>query len=331
MYVVEMRDRLQEMSGLVHESMVRAQQRQKALYDRGAKERGFEVGDKVLVLLPMQHNHLKLEWVGPYTVMRKVTPVDYEVETPRGHETKIYHVNLMKKWHSAQSESRGVCLALCPNTVDDDAEEDASVLDLCRGDDLYPEVFENVTVDMEAVAPDLSEGQHQQLQDLMEPPPPYVYQSKPGRTTIVQHSIHVGDAAPIRQRPYRIPYSRREMVKRELDEMLASGVIQPSMSPWALPIVLVEKKDGGVRFCVDFLKLNQVVRFDAYPMPLIEEVFESIGTSVVVTPLDLASGYGQIPMDPKSCDKTAFTTPLACSNLKSCPLVFTVLQRCSRE
>ena len=103
-YVVEMKDRLEEMSGLVQESMVRAQQCQKALYDRGAKERGFEIGDKVLVLLPMQHNRLKLEWVGPYKVVRKVTPVDYEVETPRGHGTKVYHVNLMKKWHSAQSE-----------------------------------------------------------------------------------------------------------------------------------------------------------------------------------------------------------------------------------
>ena len=139
---------------------------------------------------------------------------------------------------------------------------------------------------------------------------PSVFQSKPGRTTIVQHSIHVGDAAPIRQRPYRIPYSRREMVKRELDEMLASGVIRPSTSPWASPIVLVEKKDGGVRFCVDFRrKLNQVARFDAYPMPLVEEVFESIGTSAVVTTLDLASGYWQIPTDLKSRDKTAFTTP----------------------
>ncbi len=78
-YVVEMRDRLEEMSGLVQESMVRAQQRQKALYDRGAKEQGFEIGDKVLVLLPMQHNRLKLDWVSPYTVVRKVTPADYEV------------------------------------------------------------------------------------------------------------------------------------------------------------------------------------------------------------------------------------------------------------
>lgn len=81
------------------------------------------------------------------------------------------------------------------------------------------------------------------------------------------------------------------MVKRESDEMLASGVIQPSMSPWASPISLVEKKDGRLRFCMDFRKLNQVAKFDAYPMPLVEDVFESVGTSAVVTTLDLASGY----------------------------------------
>ena len=321
-YVVEMRDRLEEMSGLVQEGMVRAQQRQKALYDKGAKEWGFEIGDKVLVLLPMQHNRLKLEWVGPYTVVRKVTP--------RGHGTKVYHVNLMKKWHSAQSESRGVCLALCPNTVDDDAEEETPVLDLCGEGDLYPEVFENVTVNMEAVAPDLSEGQRQQLRYLIEETPS-VFQSKPGRTTIVQHSIHVGDAAPIRQRLYRIPYSRREMMKRELDEMLASGVIRPSTSLWASPIVLVEKKNGGVRFCMDFRKLNQVARFDAYPMPLVEEVFESIGTSAVVTTLDLASGYGRSLWIPSPVIRPPSPHHLACSNLKSYPWVFTVLQRHSRE
>ena len=116
-------------------------------------------------------------------------------------------------------------------------------------------MIEDVTVNMEAVAPDLSEGQCHQLRDLIEETPS-VFQSKPGRTTIVQHSIHVGDAAPICQRPYRIPYSCREKVKRELDEMLASGVTRPSASPWASPIVLVEKKDVGVRFCVDFRKLN---------------------------------------------------------------------------
>jgi hypothetical protein len=78
-----------------------------------------------------------------------------------------------------------------------------------------------------------------------------IFESEPGRTTVVQHQIRTGDAAPVRQKPYRIPYSRREMVKNELDEMLKANVIRPSVSPWAAPIVLVPKKDGTTRFCVD--------------------------------------------------------------------------------
>ena len=79
-HVVEMRNRLEEMSELVKTNLEKAQQKQKAVYDRGAKPRSFEVGDEVLVLLPMQQNRLKLEWVGPYLVTRRVSPVDYEVE-----------------------------------------------------------------------------------------------------------------------------------------------------------------------------------------------------------------------------------------------------------
>ena len=94
-YVLEMQDHLEEISDLVQKSLGEAQQRQKALYDRGAKEQTFEVGDQVLVLLPMQHNRLKLEWVGPYKVIKRVTLVDYEVETSRKHGTKTYHVNLL--------------------------------------------------------------------------------------------------------------------------------------------------------------------------------------------------------------------------------------------
>ena len=160
---------------------------------------------------------------------------------------------------------------------------------------------------MDTVAPNLPDGQQRQLQDIMAEFP-RVFEAKPGCTSIIQHEIHVGDTAPIRQRPYRIPYSRREAVKKELDEMLTSGVIRPSTSPWASPIVLVEKKDGGLRFCVDFRKLNQVARFNAYPMPLIEEVFESAGSPTVLTTLDLASGYWQIPMAPESREKPPYHT-----------------------
>lgn len=91
--------------------------------------------------------------------------------------------------------------------------------------------------------------------------------------------------------------------------MLDHGVIRPSSSPWAAPIVLVTKKDGSVRFCVDFRKLNSIATFDSYPMPRVEELFETVGGAKVMTTLDLAKGYWQIPLSATSREKTAFATP----------------------
>ena len=85
--------------------------------------------------------------------------------------------------------------------------------------------------------------------------------------------------------------------------------LRPSTSPWASPIVIVGKKDGSVHFCVDYRKLNQVARFDAYPMPRIEELLDCIGPAKYITTMDLAKGYGQIPLSQASKEKSAFTTP----------------------
>ena len=120
---------------------------------------------------------------------------------------------------------------------------------------------------------------------------PNVIATTPGRITLVQHYITIGDAVPVQQKPYQIPYSQRESVKQELDQMLKARVIRPSTSPWASPIILVTKKDGSVRFCVDYRKLNKVARFDAYPMPRIEELIDTVGPAKVISTLDLAKGY----------------------------------------
>ena len=136
-----------------------------------------------------------------------------------------------------------------------------------------------------------------------------MFRKEPGRTTVCQHVIHVDGVAPIRQKPYRIPYSRREAVQEELQKLLEAGVIRPSTSPWAAPIVPVEKKDGTIRLCVDYRKLNQDTKFDAYPMPQIEEVLDSVGSATIISTLDLAKGYWQIPLAEESKEKTAFTTP----------------------
>lgn len=268
-------------------------ERQKASYDRGARPRNLEIGQQVLVLLPSQGNHLKLGWTGPYRVTRKVTPVDYEVEMLGRRDNKnVYHINLLKVWHPAPTDNTA-CLAQLVQLGDDNEEvEDMDIpVTEMPEDSLYPSsVGAEETSIEKVVAPSLSSEQKQQLQQVMEAFL-VVFQTMPGHTDVVEHEIHVGDAMLIRQRPYRILYSRRELVKKELDETMAAGVVWPPISPWASPIVLVEKKDGGVRFCVDYRRLNQVAKFDAYPMPQVEEMFESIGSSAVISTLDLAKGY----------------------------------------
>ena len=305
-YIAKMRTNLKEMADIVDVNAKAAQRRQKVIYDRRTRPRQLSVGDEVLVLLPRATDRTKLEWVGPYKISRKISSVNYEVKTPgRRREQKVYHINLLKKWFPPVSTQEVACLSM-EGAYD---EEEECPITQGTEEDLYPVVRTlAVDIDLKEVAPNLSTQQEQQLQSLMVEFPS-VFQTTPGRTSLVQHEIHLSSPSPIRQKAYRIPYSRRDQVKSELEEMLAAGVVRPSKSAWASPIVLVEKKDGGIRFCVDYRKLNQASHFDAYPMPRIEEVFESIGNSTFISTLDLAKGYWQIPMAPESRDKTAFITP----------------------
>jgi len=94
-----------------------------------------------------------------------------------------------------------------------------------------------------------------------------LFSERPGRTDVAKHVIDTGNATPITQRPYRVPLARRQVIKVLLDKMITEGTIRESNSAWASPVVLVDKADGTVRFCCDYRKLNEIAKFDAYPMP----------------------------------------------------------------
>ena len=126
-----------------------------------------------------------------------------------------------------------------------------------------------------------------------------------GETDLVQMEINTGDAAPRKQPPRRVPFTLRQEI---LDKMQREGVIEPSRSPWASPVVLVKKRDGSHRFCVDYRGLNAVTRADSYPLPRIEDLLDQLGKSTYFSSIDLASGFWQIRMHPDSQEKTAFTT-----------------------
>lgn len=130
-----------------------------------------------------------------------------------------------------------------------------------------------------------------------------------GCTSIVQHQIPTGDAAPIRERYRPVPPTLYKEIRTLLQGMLEGGIIRESSSPWAAPIVLVQKKNGSWRFCVDYRKLNAVTRKDAFPLPRIEDSLTSLTNAAWYSTLDLASGYWQVRVEEKDREKTAFTTP----------------------
>ena len=124
----------------------------------------------------------------------------------------------------------------------------------------------------------------------------------------VQHEINTEDATPIRERLRRCPRGFEGEEEQHLQSMLDAGVIQPSSSPWAASPVLVRKKDGGVRWCLDYRKLNNVTKKDAFPLPLISDCLDALAGNVFMSTLDMASGYWQIEIHPRDREKTAFLT-----------------------
>ena len=140
-----------------------------------------------------------------------------------------------------------------------------------------------------------------------------------GHTTVLQHRIDTGISPPILQHPRRIPQSRTEEVRRLIDDMLKKDIIQHSSSPWSSPIVLVKKKDGSARFCVDYRKLNAVTKKDAYPLPRVDDTLDTLAGSKFFSTLDLINGYWQVEVTEEDRQKTAFATSEGLFEFKRMP------------
>ncbi len=137
---------------------------------------------------------------------------------------------------------------------------------------------------------------------------PSVCTQEIGRTNVVKHRIITTDEVLVRRRAYKVSREKQQFIELEVQELLKKRVIQTSTSPWASPVVVVPKKDGGSRFCVDYRGLNSKTNLDAYPMPQIQDILESLHGATIFSTLDLKSGYWQLEMELDSIQKTGFVT-----------------------
>ena len=129
------------------------------------------------------------------------------------------------------------------------------------------------------------------------------------QTSLTKHYIPTGNNAPLKQRPYRVSLAERLLIKEQVEEMCKDGIVRPSTSPWAAPVVLVKKKDGSPRFCVDYRRLNKVTIKDVYPLPRLDDIMDSLQGASFFSSLDLKSGYWQVAVNEEDKNKTVFITP----------------------
>lgn len=153
----------------------------------------------------------------------------------------------------------------------------------------------------------LSDKERQQLEATVKLFPSFAKKGL-GRTTVLSHSIDVADAIPIKQRHFPVSPAIERIMYEELDRMLELDVIEESNSAWSSPVVLV-RKPGKVRLCLDSRKVNAITVKDAYPMPFIDGILSRLPKAEFISSLDLKDAFWQIPLDPKSRDKTAFSVP----------------------
>ena len=295
-YVATFKTRLLEAGELARKNLSRVQTQMKVWYDRKARERVFNVGDKVLVLFPIAGNPLQARYHGPYTIERCVNDVNYVVSTPdRRKQRQLCHVNMLKGYHTRDdcSASKSVAQVTVVATEENsDSEDNLPVYGIRLNNS---QVISNLKSKLSHLSPSQAIDIETLIQSNLS-----LFPDVPSRTDVVCHDVDVGTAEPVKQHPYRVNPEKRRVLQQEVEYMLENDLIERSHSAWSSPCILVPKADKTLRFCTDFRRVNALTKPDSYPLPRIEDRIDRIGHSRYVSKFDMLKGYWQVPLSERA-------------------------------
>ncbi|KAK4315748.1 hypothetical protein Pmani_013054 [Petrolisthes manimaculis] len=268
----------------------------KTNFDKKSENRMFKVGDRVLLLLPTYKTPLQAKYEGPYEVIRECGSNRYIIKTPGRRKTeRQVHANNMKLYRQ-----RPVAM-----TVQGDKQREEDCFNPTVAVMKNSIILANPESTLQHLDPEKAEDIRCLLRKFQE-----VFQDVPQRCVVASHDVVLlKDSTPIKQAPYRMNPTKREVIRQEVKFLIDHGLAEPSSSEWASPCLLVPKPDGTYRMCTDYRRVNQVSRSDSYPLPTIQGILDDLGTSTYLTKLDLLKGYYQVGLTKEASKISAFVTP----------------------
>lgn len=218
--------------------------------------------------------------------MEKEGKVDYKIDMCG--KLKTFHANMLKLYVERESDIDILGIAgVAVVDIEDDDDGNETLVDSPR------EARKDGPIDV-TVSAELTDDQCNDVHVLLDGFSD-VLSDLPGLTILGVHQIKLTSDKPIRSKPYPLPFTSRNIVCEEVRKMLEAGVIEPSDSPYSSPIVIVKKKDGTNRFCIDFRAINKIIVFDAETIPNADDIFVKLAGCKYISKFDLFKGYWQLP------------------------------------
>lgn len=257
----------------------------------------------------MPGNTLYSRFFGPYVIEKKLNNLNYIVVTPdRRKQTQLCHINMLKPY--VERDNNVVKEPLNINVVISEPEDLSSEFSSSHlsPTDASKLTNSDVLKNLDSKLSHLEESQRQDLQKLLEKYSD-LFPDVPSRTNQIYHDVDVGDAAPVKQHPYRLNPKKQQYLKEEVKYLLENDFIEPSSSSWSSPCILVPKPDGSYRMCTDYRKVNSVTKTDTFPIPRMDDCIDKLGKAKYVTKFDLLKGFWQVPLTDRAKEISAFVTP----------------------
>ena len=314
-YVLQLRNDLSEICDIVVENMNISSDKYKTYFDLKSCKRKLKVNDEVLLLVPDKQSKLQLSWIGPYKVLERQGPVDYWIDV--NGKRKLYHINLLKRYFRRSNVN---LLHVADQGYDQLYPEYVNKVSVVEEED-----FEELSVEVIDcnktecnIGHGLTVSQKQDLSSLCKK---YecVFSDIPGKTTALEHKIRVNTNKPFSRKYYPVPAHLTKAFDDEVNNLLSLGIIEPSSSNYSSPALLVKKKEGSYRLCVDYRSLNAITEFDKEPMPNFEYDLHKFSNYEYISELDICKAYHQVPLNEESKKFTAFPTNLGLMQYKMLP------------